>query len=1436
MDIELPLKMLSDILGADRQEKGTTRDALNVTPLDPVDLVEGIAQRSGQIKHTSAAVVVGTKVSHLAQIVYDNPSHTYANLASAGCVVEWDTEAENRSNVYAGARDDLGNYFYVDGAAGLVKINKSGRKVWRIALPAAEPGSIVRAVAVDLAGRIYAAVSAGVQPEDARVWCYQPIEEDKPPELLWTLEPGWLTEELWVDGATLQASQNDPIGLFSRMALYSGLGLATPTLIREWEIPYPVNGHHFSPKDGSIFTAHQPNAQRTMTPRSPETTGSREDWTPRNLDSYGLRVWSWVDADDVDGQGAGNVDYKAGEQVIALVDKTGNGRGFVPYSTDTGPTMRKGGIAGRDSLYFNGTSNSMVSEAGVSIDTQVRGINRSFLPCYTKAQFACFMVVRLPLEATTRVLLGQSNSGTENRCLTQNAGIRLIGATPTYEGAVGVAGVYESAAGASGPTILSSAVPLPGGFDETGLTLITWIHDGGYDDVAVNPTRSTFRVNGRPCDRWTSATIFASLRAVHLGRSVDGHVQFTGMGRMLGDFCESIVLSDWYVAGFASTSVLAQKQLITTPRYPDLAWSADGDTELERIEGYLAHKWGLAHKLSTGQAAVFLDTNDPLNNETVTIDGVQYTFKTSLSAGPTIANEIVRGTQHWTSLTNLYFAINGAGVAGTNYSVGTVQHPTVFSPARLYNTETTGVNVAVVVQRRDPRVFATFATSEAVGTGSWLNGAASISARDGAGVNTGHYPHSFFLFRAYNSTGGGTPISRGGPPRTNSIGVTFPSVVGALISPYGMMVKWDPANGKARNLLTTDGVGNGFELLPIGGVGYGVRIGSDGSVFTIGPRQAAVTALGISADPIDVRKYWDKGAEDTGLGATSGWATALGATAITNWEANPGAQTYAYPRMDVDEWDNVYVPIYQVANGTSLAVYAKLGIGTGSFNADPLLVLVDLTNDPKAHAVLIDPEVPEFPAGYSKPRVEKVLLLTERPTTTNLDVLHRVRIVSATPAATNPRTTKRFAVVGAGLYDISVPASVSTVDVAAFSLAHRFIDECEAFGKLFWTDGTLYREYNPKATTPLSFYRARSSGEIPLRGQFMTRFVNRVFIAGFADAPERACASKAGDPYGWDFDPPGASPFVTAAWRSDLSPSGDFPDIVTGMGAWKDDYLYFGGARNVFLQRGDPLQGGRFDSVTSGVGMAFGRAWCFTPDGRFWWVSQEAEMWVASVGSMGVEARIVSGRIAKRLQDAIDFNVARVELTYEPRTRTIHVWQIPLGAGDTLYRHFRLQLDKLAWCEDSYGATGIQPTAVRVVDGDQAEDRVMLLGSRDGYIREWNAAAPGDDGTRIDSRCLIASLNDTSRGTEALVEDVRVLMARAQGGARIEAFASDESDDLGDPIDVHPLLPGRNTPNMRFSGAFTGLRVSGSTGVERWSLRRVEAMVLEAGMTRERGR
>ena len=79
---------------------------------------------------------------------------------------------------------------------------------------------------------------------------------------------------------------------------------------------------------------------------------------------------------------------------------------------------------------------------------------------------------------------------------------------------------------------------------------------------------------------------------------------------------------------------------------------------------------------STG--VTLTSNNDNVTNgKKVVLGAITYTFKTTLSADPTVAYEVLIGANADATLTNLKKAINGESGAGTNYSTGTVAHSLV---------------------------------------------------------------------------------------------------------------------------------------------------------------------------------------------------------------------------------------------------------------------------------------------------------------------------------------------------------------------------------------------------------------------------------------------------------------------------------------------------------------------------------------------------------------------------------------------------------------------------------------------------------------------------------------------------------------------------------------------------------------------------------------
>jgi len=67
----------------------------------------------------------------------------------------------------------------------------------------------------------------------------------------------------------------------------------------------------------------------------------------------------------------------------------------------------------------------------------------------------------------------------------------------------------------------------------------------------------------------------------------------------------------------------------------------------------------------------------PVNGNTIVVGGTTYTFVTTLSSGPSVANQILLGSSSNVAFQHLADAINGTGAFGTEYSVGTAADPAV---------------------------------------------------------------------------------------------------------------------------------------------------------------------------------------------------------------------------------------------------------------------------------------------------------------------------------------------------------------------------------------------------------------------------------------------------------------------------------------------------------------------------------------------------------------------------------------------------------------------------------------------------------------------------------------------------------------------------------------------------------------------------------------
>src|SRR6185503_17201582 len=168
--------------------------------------------------------------------------------------------------------------------------------------------------------------------------------------------------------------------------------------------------------------------------------------------------------------------------------------------------------------------------------------------------------------------------------------------------------------------------------------------------------------------------------------------------------------------------------------------------------------------------------------------------------------------------------------------------------------------------------------------------------------------------------------------------------------------------------------------------------------------------------------------------------------------------------------------------------------------------------------------------------------------------------------------------------------------------------------------------------------------------------------------------------------------------------------------------------------------------------------------------------------------------------------------------------------------------------KDKFGTTtwtNVQPTAVAVIDGDEFDDRAVLFGGEDGFVRRWDRAAKSDD-TRPDGSTFnpidafatifpLPGMDEDSTGFETQFSGLTVVMAEEQAGARYELFSSEEPEHLGLPRRTGELKPGRNPPKWdRVVGPYCGLRIRNAAPEQRFAVEKMYIRASTAGLARPR--
>jgi hypothetical protein len=394
--------------------------------------------------------------------------------------------------------------------------------------------------------------------------------------------------------------------------------------------------------------------------------------------------------------------------------------------------------------------------------------------------------------------------------------------------------------------------------------------------------------------------------------------------------------------------------------------------------------------------------------------------------------------------------------------------------------------------------------------------------------------------------------------------------------------------------------------------------------------------------------------------------------------------------------------------------------------------------------------------------------------------------------------------------------------------------------KLWFADGTNYVFFDPETGVVDDW--VASAGTLPKDAdnnfpRLICTWRGRIITSGLLKRGQAVYGAAVDNPL--DYDEAPAIPTATMAWSFTTGKEGQIGDTVTGLCPFTDDVLIVFCSGSILIVRGDPADGGKRDFITDEIGAAWGKAWCRTPEGNIYFVSNKLGIYIMRPNSL---PQRISQPI-EQLVAAKNTGDLQILLEYDEAGQCIHIFYSPIDDPQDA-EHLTYELRTNAWQPLKFANNNHNPLAVCTFDGNEVGDRVMAMGGWDGYTRYFDPDAEDDDGTPIDSWVLIGPLL-TANADEVMIHDLQAILGDESGDVFYDVLDASTAESLAtasEDTDFWSTVKaadhegtfeaGRNyTHPARHSGHALGVRLASR---KRWSMEQIRCTMSTRGLVRGR--
>ena len=409
--------------------------------------------------------------------------------------------------------------------------------------------------------------------------------------------------------------------------------------------------------------------------------------------------------------------------------------------------------------------------------------------------------------------------------------------------------------------------------------------------------------------------------------------------------------------------------------------------------------------------------------------------------------------------------------------------------------------------------------------------------------------------------------------------------------------------------------------------------------------------------------------------------------------------------------------------------------------------------------------------------------------TNRIQNITNITVISNTAPNTSAlfvRQVKGVAVSNGTVSEFNTSAFTPATSSGSQSLSNTapFILSAGLFSKVYFTDGISYRVWDGSDNTVGDW--TATAGSLPgTDGTSVPRLIamwrSRIVLSGLRTDPHNWFLSRLGNANDWDFDPQEQS--KTQAVAGGTGKVGTIGAPIQSLMPYTDDVLLIGTDSSLHAMAGDPADGGSLETISTTTGTAFGSPYCMDSYGNIYFFSSRGGIHMISAGG-GAPQSLSEGSIDPELR-SIDLNTHFVRMAWDDSQLGAYIFISPFSAGATT--HYFWDLRTKGFFPIVFANSSHNPFAVSVFDGDDPDDRVVLLGGEDGRIRKLDKSVSTDDGGAISSFVLLGPIK-AEGGKPFVLSELQAQLDLNSSSLKFEVVTAD--------------TPERAIENI--SGAFSG--------------------------------